>query len=160
MESNTYPILILKINEQPYGIMVHDIVQIVDMVAITPLPLTISSIQGVINFRGDVVPIMDLRLRLRLPFQEYELNTPIILLDMKSHKIGVVSDEVEDIIEIPKEDVEENPAISKLGMVDSQTEKSLFSLAKIGETIIPIFQGHALLSEVEQEQIQQTLASL
>ncbi|OQY48023.1 MAG: hypothetical protein B6242_03555 [Anaerolineaceae bacterium 4572_78] len=157
MKSDTLFILILKLNQQTYGITVNHIMQIIDMVTITPLPLTHSAIRGVINFRGEIVPVIDLRLRLNFAFKPYQLHTPIILTHFDGRKLGVVVDDVEDIIEIFQESIEEDPLITTLNIAKKEKTPPLFGLAKIDKEIIPILHLEELLTKRDLTQLEQVL---
>ncbi len=94
---------------EEYCIEITKVREIMAMTTITPLPQTPSFIKGVINLRGKIIPIIDLRLKLGMPAKEYTDRTCIIVVDLSqagdlSH-IGVVVDSIQEVVGIPKEKI-------------------------------------------------------
>lgn len=83
-----------------YGLGIERIREIIRMVEITPLPETPDFLAGIINFRGEIVPIVDLRRRLGLKPQEYSLSTPIIISDINDHATGIIVDQVSEVLTV------------------------------------------------------------
>ena len=82
-ESNTKEdrFLVFTIGEQDYAIEIHYVIEIIEPMPLTPIPFLPGCIKGIINVRGDVIPVMDVRMRFGLPEQEYTEHTCIINLD-------------------------------------------------------------------------------
>jgi chemotaxis signal transduction protein len=76
------PVLSFRLAGHTYGMPVADVMQIIEMLTITPLPQLPLPLKGVINLHGQMIPVMDLRRRFGLPDQPYGLHTPIILADL------------------------------------------------------------------------------
>lgn len=95
---------------QLFGIGVKQVIQIVQMENnITPLPDFPPYIKGVLSIRGEMAPIMDLRLRLKKEDVGYTNHTCIIIISVKGHSFGLVVDAVNDVETIPEEDICEPP---------------------------------------------------
>ncbi len=94
-------VVIFTLGSQRYALSVESIVRIIEMVAITPLPQVNGPIEGVINVRGEAVPIINMRALFRLPRVPFHLHTPIILTRVSSHTFGLIVDEVVDVTELP-----------------------------------------------------------
>lgn len=90
-----------RLGERVYALPIESIVQIVEMVTITPVPLTTLPLQGVINVRGETVPAVNLRYHLGLPNNDFRLDTPIILARTGGRLVGLIVDEVIDVLSIP-----------------------------------------------------------
>jgi purine-binding chemotaxis protein CheW len=99
--------LIFSVAGQRFGLPVEHVVQIVEMVAITPLPKAPDIVAGVINFHGRVIPVVDVRKRLNLPSQPYTLRTPIVISRIGEHVTGLVVDGVSGVVEVPPMQIEE-----------------------------------------------------
>lgn len=89
------------INNETYGIEVLKVKEIVGMTTITPVPNSEKYLKGVINLRGIVVPVIDLRLKFNIPEKEYDAFTVILILEHKDSLVGVIVDSVSDVITAP-----------------------------------------------------------
>src|SRR5262245_60266968 len=103
--------LTFRLEGQEYGLPVTEVAQIIEMVTLSHLPQAPFAIQGLINLHGKIVAVMDLRLRFGLPFQPYSLHTPIILVNLKEQKLGLIVDTVEEVVEISAADLESSDMI-------------------------------------------------
>lgn len=92
--------LVFEVGDQRFGLPVEHVVQIVEMVAITPLPRAPEIVAGVIDFHGQVIPVVDVRTRLDLPAQRYSLRTPIIISRLREQIAGLIVDRVSGVIEV------------------------------------------------------------
>jgi len=86
------------INDETYGIEVLKVKEIVGMTNITSVPNAAHYMKGVINLRGIVVPVIDLRLKFNLEEREYDSFTVILILEHKESLVGVIVDSVSDVI--------------------------------------------------------------
>ena len=100
--------------QEEYGIGILKIKEIIGMMPITALPQTPEFIKGVINLRGKVIPVTDLRLKFGLAEQEYTDRTCIIVVEIINHSrpltIGLVVDAVSEVANIKSEDIEKTPS--------------------------------------------------
>ena len=104
---------------EEYGIGIFKIKEIIGMMPITSVPGTPEFVKGVINLRGKVIPVIDLRLRFGMEELEYTERTCIIVVDIDGQTgiilIGIVVDAVSEVLNIKNEDMEDTPAFgSKL----------------------------------------------
>lgn len=99
IESKQY--IVVKIGNEQYGIDIQYIDNIIRMQRITRVPKAQNYFKGVINLRGDIVPVMSLRLRFHLEADEYTNSTRIIILKLEpQYAVGVIVDEVKEVITI------------------------------------------------------------
>ena len=109
--------LTFTLAEEEYGIGILKIKEIIGMMPITSVPQTPEFVKGVINLRGKVIPIIDLRLRFGMEEMEYTERTCIIVVEIQSHSgtimIGIVVDSVSEVLNIKGEDIEDTPAFGK-----------------------------------------------
>ncbi len=89
------------INDETYGIEVLRVKEIVGMTNIRGVPNSERYLKGVMNLRGTVVPVIDLRIKFGLPEKEYDSFTVILILEMTSSLVGVIVDSVSDVITAP-----------------------------------------------------------
>jgi len=89
-----------RLDRQTYALPIEAIVQIIPMVAITPLPQACEALEGVINVRGELVSVIDLRTYLGMPAAVRKLHTPILLVKPGSLQVGLIVDEVLDVVSL------------------------------------------------------------
>ena len=105
--------LTFTMDKEEYGIGILKIKEIIGMMPITPVPRTPEHVKGVINLRGKVIPVMDLRLRFGMDAIDYTERTCIIVVEITSPvgmvQIGIVVDSVSEVLNIKAEDIEDTP---------------------------------------------------
>jgi purine-binding chemotaxis protein CheW len=105
--------LTFTLAEQDYGITILKVKEIIGMIAITKIPRTPQHVKGVINLRGRVIPVIDLRLKFDLPAIDYTERTCVIVVEIagrdKKITLGIVVDSVSEVLNIKSTDVEETP---------------------------------------------------
>lgn len=89
-----------RLDRQTYALPLELIVQIVEMVTITPIPQVNHSVEGVINVRGASVPVVNLRRHLGLPEAKLQLHTPILLVRTGERMVGLIVDQVADVLNV------------------------------------------------------------
>lgn len=105
--------LTFLIGKEEYGIPILKAKEIIKMMDITSIPKTPPFMRGVINLRGKIIPIIDLRLKFRLEAKEYTERTCIIvvelLMNQTRRQMGIVVDTVSEVVNFPKNDLEPPP---------------------------------------------------
>jgi purine-binding chemotaxis protein CheW len=105
--------LTFTLAEEEYGIGILKIKEIIGMMPITSVPKTPEFVKGVINLRGKVIPVIDLRLRFGMEELEYTERTCIIVVEIEGQTgtilIGIVVDAVSEVLNIKSEDMEDTP---------------------------------------------------
>ena len=118
----------IAVGEEFYGVEISVIENIVRMQRITRVPNVAAYIKGVINLRGEIVPIMNLRLKIGLEEIEYTKDTRIIIIKTENYgKIGLIVDAVKEVValeedqleKLPYDNTEENHFVSAVGKVDN-----------------------------------------
>ena len=99
--------------QEEYGIGILKVKEIIGMMAITTIPRTPKFVKGVINLRGKVIPIIDLRLKFKMEAIPYSERTCIIVVEIDSDAstvlIGIVVDAVSEVLNIKEDEIEETP---------------------------------------------------
>ncbi len=99
--------IVIKLGNEQYGIDIKFVDNIVRMQHITRVPKVADYLKGVINLRGEVIPVMSLRIKMELPADEYTKATRIIILKLEQHgTIGVIVDEVKEVVALEEEEIE------------------------------------------------------
>jgi len=105
--------LTFSLDSEEYGIGILKVKEIIGMMRITPVPQTPEFVKGVINLRGKVIPVIDLRLRFGMEAIGYSERTCIIVVEIQSSSgrlpIGIVVDAVSEVLNIKGSDIEETP---------------------------------------------------
>jgi purine-binding chemotaxis protein CheW len=96
--------------EEEYGIEILKVHEIIGMMSITSVPRTPRFIRGVINLRGKVIPIIDLRLKFGMKAIEQTEETCIIVVQAQGIELGIVVDRVSEVLDIPSDDIDETPS--------------------------------------------------
>jgi len=117
MEAQEGKYLTFHLDKEEYGIPILKVKEIIGMMEITRIPRTPDYIKGVINLRGKIIPIMDLRLKFGLEEKTYTSNTCIIVIDVNSsetkRQMGIVVDTVSEVVNLRKGDIEPPPEYSR-----------------------------------------------
>ena len=106
-ESETFQYIVIKLGNEQYGIDIRYIDNIVRMQHITRVPKVAGYLKGVINLRGEVIPVMSLRIKMDLSADEITKATRIIILKLEQHgTIGVIVDEVKEVVTLSTDEIE------------------------------------------------------
>jgi len=107
--------LTFLLEEQSYGMEIRYVTEIVGMQDITEVPDVPHFIKGVINLRGNVIPIVDVRLRFSMDPRDYDERTCIIVTTMGDVTVGLVVDQVSEVISIKEEMISPPPQVNENG---------------------------------------------
>ncbi len=141
-EYDTVQYIVIKIGEEQYGIDISYIDNIVRMQSITRVPDVQTYFAGVINIRGEVVPVMSLRLKMGLEADEYENKTRIIIVKLENNApIGLIVDEVKEVVTLDETSIDEVIRDSKVD------ETYINGIGKNGNTLISLLDLNAVISE-------------
>jgi len=143
LNNNIHQFVIFKLEEEEYGVDILKVKTIEKMTRIARVPKTAHYVEGVINLRGEVVPIIDLRKKFNLPKSVETDNTRIIIVSIEDITVGLIVDSASEVIEIPKEFIEEAPEL--VGNID---QSNISSIGKVNERIIILLNIERILSTV------------
>jgi purine-binding chemotaxis protein CheW len=100
-----------RIGTEEYGVDILKVQEINRMAEITKVPQAPEYVEGVMNLRGKVIPIVDLRKRFSLELREYDKNTRIVVVDISGHTMGMIVDSVSEVLRIQSNVIEPPPEI-------------------------------------------------
>lgn len=148
MESQGGKYVTFLLAQENYGIPIKKVKEIIGMTEITHIPKTQSHIKGVVNLRGKIIPLMDLRLKFGMAEKPYDERTCIIMIEVHlsdtQRLVGVVVDAVSDVVKINKGDIEPSPEYS------AQNEGDLLlGIGKLKEKVILILNIEKILNRQE-----------
>jgi purine-binding chemotaxis protein CheW len=146
-------LVVFELGDESYGVDISRVQDINRMQEITEIPHAPESVVGVINLRGRVIPVIDLRKRFGLPEAVHTKDTRIVVVHLEGNLIGVIVDAVSQVLRIPADIVE--PPSPVLAGVDS---KYLRGIAKLDDKLVILLDLDFVLSRREQEAISEVLA--
>ncbi|HZK18192.1 MAG TPA: chemotaxis protein CheW [Clostridia bacterium] len=106
MGNQEQQLVVFELEEQKYAIPILEIQEIIRMVNITPVPKTDSFLEGVVNLRGNIIPVVNLRKRLGMRDKEHDNETRIIVVEFNEENLGVIVDKVLEVGRYSESEVE------------------------------------------------------
>lgn len=140
--------LTFALGDQSYGIDIKYVTEIIGIQSITEVPELPSYICGIINLRGKIIPVMDVRLRFKKQFRAYNDRTCIIVVDISNISVGLIVDLVSEVLTIPEVDIVPPPDINK------GTHRFIRGIGKVNQEVKLILDCDKLLNEDELEQLE------
>lgn len=133
------------LGKEEYALEILKVQEIIGLLPITPVSRLPEYIRGILNLRGNIVPIMDLRLRFNMPRVEDTGETCIIVVQEEDHLMGVVVDKVSEVADIKTEQIEPVP---EFGIARKEFLKGI---AKVKNTVKMIIDPQKVVFDVPQE---------
>lgn len=136
----TTQFIVVKFDHEQYGINIKYIQNIVRMLHVTRVPNAPAYIKGVINLRGEIIPVMSVRQKFELKDDEYTNSTRIIIVKVDGHAIGLLVDEVLEVIQLSGDHIEKI-------VRDTTEEKARFvyAVGKVEEELVTLLNIEALI---------------
>jgi purine-binding chemotaxis protein CheW len=132
--------LTFSMGEEEYGIEIRHVTEIIGIQNITDLPDMPDFVKGVINLRGKVIPVIDVRLRFAMAERAYDERTCIVVVNINGIAVGLIVDSVSEVIDIPGADIEPPPRVKK-----GEASRYIKGLGKVGENVKIILETEQLL---------------
>lgn len=133
--------LTFRIDREDYGLEIRHVTEIIGIQKITEVPDMADFVRGVINLRGKVIPVIDVRARFNLPPRAYDERTCIIVVHVRDLAVGLVVDKVNEVADIPDNQIEPPPRTS------SPSGRYIQGIGKIGNEVKIILDAGRLLYE-------------
>lgn len=122
--------LTFRIANEDYGLEIRDVTEIIGIQQITQVPEMPPFVKGVINLRGNVVPVMDVRSRFGSPEREHDDRTCIIVVKVGEKSVGLLVDKVNEVVTIPENQIEPPPVNRR-----NETGSYIQGMGKTGEEV-------------------------
>ncbi len=103
--------VLFKLDNENYGLNIHNVETIEKILPITRVPYAKDFVKGVVNLRGNVVPVIDLRKRFDLPDKEFDENSRVIIVKAEDITVGMVVDASSEVIQFSNDEIDEAPSI-------------------------------------------------
>lgn len=137
MAENDQKLLTFSLGKEEYGVSILKVKELIGMMDITPVPKTPEFIKGVINLRGKIIPVMDLRVKFGMDAQAYDERTCIIVVEIvikgNQKLLGVVVDSVSEVVTVSDEQIEPPPEYGK-----ASEHSSILGIGKIKDRVVII----------------------
>ena len=140
-QANKY--MFFRIGTESYGIGIRHVIEIVEVQRISAVPDLPAYVKGVINLRGKVIPVVDLRLRFGMEERPYDDRTCIVVSEIDGVSLGFIVDTVEEVLEIPENQVEPAPRFRTV----SGKERYIAGMGKVGEHVKILLDVEKLVSD-------------
>ncbi len=135
-----------KMGQEEFGVDILLVREINRMVEITQVPKSPEYVEGIINLRGRVIPIVNLRLRMGMPKKEEDKHTRIVVVELEDQLIGFVVDAVSEVLRIPR-NITEPPPETATGM----DAEFITGIAKMEDRLLILLNLNRILSVEERE---------
>ncbi len=141
-------LVVFNLCNEEYGVDIMQVKEIVNYMVPVKVPNAPEFIEGIINLRSEIIPIINLKKRFNIEGQEIEENKRIIVMNINEKKVGFVVDDASEVISIDNESIEPAPDI-----VTGVDRKYITGIGKSGERILIILELDKLFSEEEHEEL-------
>ncbi|MFQ5965182.1 MAG: chemotaxis protein CheW [Candidatus Scalinduaceae bacterium] len=145
--------LTFVLSKEEYGIEILKVREIIGLMDITTVPQTPDYMKGVINLRGKVIPVIDQRLKFSMEEAEYTQETCVIVVEVSKSLIGIIVDNVSEVLNIKGEEIEEAPQFGQ--EIDTSF---IMGLGKTKGKIIILLDIEKVLSSEELKMVEQIAA--
>jgi purine-binding chemotaxis protein CheW len=137
--------LTFSLGNEVYGIEIKYVIEIVGMHKITEVPELPAYVKGIINLRGKIIPVLDVRLRFCKEPRSYNDRTCIIVVDVMAVSVGLIVDTVAEVLSIAEQDIVSPPQI------DHYHQKYIKAIGKVGKEVKLLLDCNKLLNDNEIE---------
>jgi len=140
-----------RIGDETYGIDVGRAQEVLNMTGITRVPNTMPFMKGVMDLRGKIVPLVDMRIKFSLPEKDYDKSTVIIIVQVRGLIIGMIVDSVSDVINMTSAEIQNTPHFTR------EIERdSVVGISRVNGELIIVLDVDSILTEQEIAQIGET----
>ena len=137
-----------KCSDEIYGISIKYVNEIIGLSQITKVPETQDYLIGLINLRGKIIPVIDVRIRFGKEPLEYNDRTCVIVIDVKSTVIGLIVDAIDEVAAFAENEIAPPPSVSDLAM---QAKKYVFGIGRVNGEVKLLLDPDKLINDPEPE---------
>ncbi|HZJ85230.1 MAG TPA: chemotaxis protein CheW [Syntrophomonadaceae bacterium] len=139
-------VFILKQGDQicEYGVPITKVQEIISMATPTKMPQTPDFVEGIINLRGKIIPIIDLKKRFKMGESDLTGDTRSVIVEVEGQTIGIIVDEVSEVLRLQTENIEPPPAV-----IGGITAKYLTGVGKLDDRLLILLDMDRILNEDE-----------
>ena len=137
--------LTFSLGDEVYGIDIRVVIEIIGIQKITNVPEVPDYVRGIINLRGKIIPVVDMRLRFRREYREYTDRTCVIVVEINGVLIGLIVDGVSEVLDIAEKNVVPPPDLR------ASQNKYIRGIGKLESSVVLLLDWEKLFSEDDQE---------
>ena len=135
-----------KSGNEYFGLKIQYVNEIIVFQEITKIPESEDYIKGLINLRGKIIPVIDVRLRFKQEPFEYTDRTCIIVVNVKNIVVGLIVEKIAEVVEIQDENIIPSPSVGK---ADKSQNKYVYAIGKVGDKVKLLLDPDRLLNDEE-----------
>ena len=135
-----------KSGDEYFGLKIQYVNEIIVFQEITKIPESENYIKGLINLRGKIIPVIDVRLRFTQEPFEYTDRTCIIVVNVKNIVVGLIVEQIAEVVEIQEENIIPSPSVGK---ADKSQNKYVYAIGKVGDQVKLLLDPDRLLNDEE-----------
>jgi purine-binding chemotaxis protein CheW len=147
--TDSIQVVSFKLGSEEYGVDIGQVQEINRMVAVTKVPRAPHFMEGVINLRGQLIPIIDLRTRFGMERVEHSKSTRIVVTEIGTKRIGMVVDSVSEVLRLPLEQIEEAP-----DMISGVETEYIRGVGKLEERLIILLDLGKIVTGAEKRDLE------
>lgn len=141
-----------KSGNEYFGLKIQYVSEIIQFQTITAIPETEDYIKGLINLRGKVIPVIDVRLRFKQQPIEYNDRTCIIVINVKSMLVGLIVEKIAEVVDIEEKNILPPP---KIGKNDKTHNQYVYGIGKVGDSVKLLLDPDKLLNDEDMAVVEQ-----
>lgn len=138
-------LVVFNMENEEFACNINDVREVLKMIKVTPLPRSLDFVEGVINLRGEVIPVIDLRKRFGLDEAERTQENRIIIVEVEDRMVGLTVDSVTEVIRLVNKHIQEAPQ-----QVTDKRAKLIKGVGKVNERMLIILDLEQILTSTEQ----------
>lgn len=154
-----HPYLTFTLNESVYGIDTFAVEEIFFLPELTPIPEAPRDIIGVVNVRGEILPVMDINIRFGYQGEDYRISDSVIVLKSGDLRVGIIVNNVQDVKNIEEDSISSEISIGRDSIIN-QRRKFIAGIARKEENIIVILDSDNLIHYIEKQNIDENTAEI
>jgi purine-binding chemotaxis protein CheW len=155
MEGELNQLISFLIGDEVYGLDILRVKEVIRIREITRLPKAPSFVKGIINLRGDVIPIIDLRDKFGLELQEYAITTRVIVVDVDEKLVGMVVDAASQVVRMPADQIDPPPPI-----VGGLSAEYIKGVGKLDDRLVILLNIDRILTQEEKVELRRMEKSI
>ena len=149
IENQIIQLVSFKLGKEEFGVDILKVQEINRMLEITEMPNSPDFVEGIVNLRGRIIPVIDLKKRLQLPTKEHDNSTRIIVVELGGKTVGFIVDEVSEVLRIESNITEPPPE-----MVAGINSDYITAVAKMEDRLLILLDLNKVLTQNEEQKLQ------
>ena len=146
--SNERQLVVFRLADEDYGLNIETVREIIRLQAVTYVPDSPDFVEGLINLRGSVTPVVELRKRFGVELTEATSQTRIVVVDIGGENIGIIVDEVSEVLRISEDAIEPTSAV-----ITTEDSYYIDGIAKLGDRLLILLDLERVLSVADRESL-------